>query len=75
MRQLQENETDTKTHIMEANMMRPHAGGLTCRGGRHSRRTLQRTHRFTYMYKQHNRAHQEHTMHLTGFALRQWRLL
>ena len=47
MRQLQENETDTKTHIMEA-------GGLTCRGGRHNRRTLERTHRFTYMYKQHN---------------------
>ena len=47
MRQLQENETDMKTHIMEA-------GGLTCRGGRHNRRTLERTHRFTYKYKQQN---------------------
>jgi len=29
MRQLQENETDTKTHVMEANITHPHAGGPT----------------------------------------------
>ena len=48
---------------MEADITLPHAGGLTCCGGLHNRRTLQRTHRFTY--KQQHHAHQEHTMHLT----------